>query len=169
MNKSKTISYTAVMAALCFLATFIIKIPVFQGYIHLGDAFTLLSGIVLGPFYGALAAGLGALFADVLAGYTEYAIASFVIKAAFAFIAGTLFYKLKSLDTRINVLISGIAGGVIVPAGYFFFEYFVLKVGKAAFLGVPFNAFQAGVGIIIAEFVVRYAGNKFINKTYNKR
>ncbi len=91
-----------------FLATFIIKIPVFQGYIHLGDAFTLLSGIILGPLYGAL------------------------------------------------------------PAGYFAFEYFVLKVGKAVILGVPFNAFQAGVGIVIAEFVVRHAGNKLINKTYNK-
>ena len=57
---AKHISFTGVFAALCFVATVIVKIPQPSGgYFNLGDAFVLLSGWFLGPAYGAVAAGLG--------------------------------------------------------------------------------------------------------------
>ena len=59
LSATRQIVMTAMFAALTLLATFIIKIqtPTF-GYIHLGDAFVLLSGFFLGPFLGGLAAGI---------------------------------------------------------------------------------------------------------------
>ena len=47
---------TGLMTALVILATSL-KIPIINGYIHLGDGFVFLSAIILGPFYGAFAAG----------------------------------------------------------------------------------------------------------------
>ena len=49
---------TALFAALTCVATMIIRIPTpgTGGYIHPGDALVILSGIILGPLYGFLAA-----------------------------------------------------------------------------------------------------------------
>ena len=57
----KKIVMTALFAALACAATMAIRIPTpgTGGYIHPGDALVVLSGILLGPIYGGLAAGLG--------------------------------------------------------------------------------------------------------------
>ena len=62
---------TALFAALTCVATMIIRIPTpgTGGYIHPGDALVILSGIILGPLYGFLAAGLGSCLSDFLGGY----------------------------------------------------------------------------------------------------
>ena len=66
MKNTKKLVVTALMAALTCIATMIIKIPTPTfGYIHLGDGFVLLSGIILGPVSGAFAAGIGSMFADI--------------------------------------------------------------------------------------------------------
>ena len=59
----------ALMAAMACVATMVIKIPIpaTGGYINLGDCIVLLSGIILGPVYGGIAAGLGSALADLLA------------------------------------------------------------------------------------------------------
>ncbi|MCR5607789.1 MAG: ECF transporter S component [Lachnospiraceae bacterium] len=161
MNKKKTmmITNTGVMAALCFVGTFIIRIPAYQGYIHLGDGFTLLSGIILGPVYGALAAGIGAMFADILSGYVQYSIASLLIKAVFALIAGYIYKNVKIKDVRIHTAICGLAG-LTVPLGYMLFESAVLKIGKAAFLGVVPNTIQATAGVIVAIVIMQSIGDR---------
>ena len=64
--KTKKIIITALFAALTCVATMIVKIPTpTMGYIHPGDAIVLLSGFILGPVYGGLAAGIGSAFSDL--------------------------------------------------------------------------------------------------------
>ena len=80
-NPTKTIAVTAMFAALTLLATSVLKIPTpTMGYIHIGDAFVLLSGICLGPIYGGLAAGIGSALADLLGGYVAWVPGTFLIK-----------------------------------------------------------------------------------------
>ena len=56
----KKLVTAALLAAMTCVATMIIKIPTPTfGYIHPGDGFVLLCGVVLGPLPGALAAGIG--------------------------------------------------------------------------------------------------------------
>ena len=75
------------------VATMIIKIPTPTfGYIHPGDGFVLLCGVVLGPLPGALAAGIGSMFSDIFSGYVTWAPATFIIKALTGGIAGLLFH-----------------------------------------------------------------------------
>ncbi|MBO5489614.1 MAG: ECF transporter S component, partial [Eubacterium sp.] len=76
------IALTALFAALTCVATMVIRIPVpaTGGYLNLGDGFVILCGILLGPAYGFLAAGIGSGLADLLAGYTQYVPGTFLIK-----------------------------------------------------------------------------------------
>ena len=54
----KKLVTAALLAAMTCVATMIIKIPTPTfGYIHPGDGFVLLCGVVLGPLPGALALG----------------------------------------------------------------------------------------------------------------
>ena len=65
-NLKKTVM-AALFAALACVATMSIRIPTpgTGGYIHPGDAVVILSGIVLGPVWGLLAAGIGSAMADL--------------------------------------------------------------------------------------------------------
>ena len=56
-RRTKKLVFSALMATLTTVATLVIHIPTFQGYIHLGDGMVLLSGILLGPMAGAAAGG----------------------------------------------------------------------------------------------------------------
>ena len=68
-TKTKKLILSALMAALTCVGTMIIKVPTpTMGYIHPGDGFVLLSGLLLGPLWGALAAGMQGL---VFTGYED--------------------------------------------------------------------------------------------------
>ena len=49
-------------------ATSIVQIPSpMQGFVNLGDCIVLLSGWILGPWWGAAAGGIGSMLVDLLA------------------------------------------------------------------------------------------------------
>lgn len=92
---TKKITYTSIMIALVFLSTSVIKIPIpiTGGYINFGDAFVMLSGFILGPIYGAFAAGIGSALSDLIGPYAQWALPTFIIKGIMAFIIGYLSLK----------------------------------------------------------------------------
>lgn len=143
----------SLMAALTCVVTMMIpiKIPLNNGYIHPGDAFVLLSGIILGPIYGGLAAGIGSMFADLLSPYAQYAAATLVIKALAAMVAA---YSYRHIRVR-SVVLAGIFGGVVVTFGYFIIERFIFgNALTAAVVGVPFNILQNIFGILLASILL---------------
>ena len=80
MKNTKKMVTAALLAAFTCIATMIIKIPTPTfGYIHLGDGLVLLCGIILGPGIGALAAGIGSMFADIFSGYMTWAPATLTV------------------------------------------------------------------------------------------
>lgn len=156
-NKTLKVVVAALMAAMTCVATMVIKVPSpTSGYIHLGDGFVLMSGIILGPVYGGIAAGIGSMFADLFSGYAGYAPATFLIKALAAVAGSIAFYGLSSITSRlwmklVSVVAAGICGGIIVTGGYFLFEGYIMGLGTAAALtGVPFNLIQNAFGIIVS-------------------
>ena len=59
-SKTKKLVISALLTALVCVATMIVKIPSpLKGYLNLGDCVVLVSGWLLSPVYGFLAAGLG--------------------------------------------------------------------------------------------------------------
>ncbi len=152
-EKIKRLTMTGLMTALVTATTMAVRIPVpvTNGYIHPGDALVLLSGLILGPLYGAFAAGIGSAFADLFAGYFVYAPATFVIKGITAALAAVLLsylsHRQKGIKTASLLLPIIIAEGWMVT-GYFFFES-VLYTPAAAAVSVFSNLVQALAGVLI--------------------
>lgn len=148
----KKMIYAALFAALACAATFAIKIPTpgTGGYIHPGDAIVILSGVMLGPVYGALAAGVGSAMADVLGGYFLYAPITFLIKGIVALLCGVVYRRIgrtKRLRS-IAVGIGGVIDMLVVAGGYYSYEIFFY--GAAALASVPANLVQGASGLILA-------------------
>ena len=100
----------ALFAALTCIGTMILKIPTpTLGYIHPGDGFVLLSGLLLGPLWGGLAAGIGSGLSDLIGGYFIYVPATFIIKALTAIVAYFTFrFSSKLLKSKSNISTFGL-------------------------------------------------------------
>ena len=146
----------SVFAALICVATMVVNIPIpaTKGYINLGDCVILLGAVILGPVYGAAAAGLGSMLSDLLLGYTYYAPGTLVIKALTAMCAALLF---RAAEHKIKTpfLPAAIAAECVMTAGYFLYESTVLGYGLAAAAAIPSNLIQAGAAVGLGSILFR--------------
>lgn len=156
-TKVLNIAYGGMMAALVFVATYVIKLPVSvtQGYIHLGDGFILLGAALLGGT-AVPAAAVGSMLADLLGGYTVYCVPTFVIKGAVAWVAVRAMRKSHPLWLEIVWMI--LAEAVMV-AGYFVVEWLVLGYGLAAAASAVLpNVIQGLSGVVVAAVLMPVLG-----------
>ena len=148
-NTTKKIVFAALLAALACVATMIIKIPTpLGGYIHAGDAVVVLAGFLLGPVWGALAAGLGSALADVISGYVLYAPGTFVIKAVVALLAGWIIGTKLIKNEFAKALVAGIIGGIVMVGGYMLYEAVFMGFGIGAAANIPMNCIQGAFGAV---------------------
>ena len=142
----------SLLAALVAVATMVIKIPTLTGgYVNIGDGVVLICGWLLGPVWGALAAGLGSMLADLI-GYPIYAPGTFVIKGLMALIAFAVAGLCKPIFKKhawLAYILAGIAAEAVMVLGYFIFEAVFLSYGMGAAVGILPNVSQAVVGIAI--------------------
>ena len=149
MKRSAGICFTGIFAAVCCVATFI-SVPLPFGYFNLGDIFVLVSGWLLGPVFGTLAAAIGTALADLLLGYAMYMPATFIIKGAMALLAFYTYHALFKKISRkaVRLPISAFISELLMVGGYFVFEAFVLGYGVGAVASIFGNALQGIAGII---------------------
>lgn len=155
---AKRLSFTAMFATLCFVATFIITLPLPNGYFNVGDVFVLLSGWFLGPIYGAIAAAVGSALADILSGFAIYAPATFFIKGLDAALAWLVWKIAKTLIKKTTLdavcrAISAIAAEMVMVFGYFVFEcaLYSFAGGVATLVG---NATQGLLCLVCATALI---------------
>lgn len=147
-QKVRKLVLSALMAALVYVATSIIQIPSpVNGYVNLGDCFVLLSGWLLGPWYGAAAAGIGSMLVDLLSGYGHYVPGTLIIKGVDALAAALIFRAMGRSKTAL--LVSGTVGEIIMVVGYFFYASLILGKGLAAAASIPGNIVQGIAGVAI--------------------
>ena len=159
---TKNLALTALFIALCTLATMFIRVPLpTSGYANLGDAMVLLAAWVLGPVYGALAAGLGSALADLI-GYPIYAPATFIIKFLVAFFAAKLLSRYTDISFM-HLCVIGCMCELIMIAGYYVYDAILLHNILSPALNLPGNIMQAVVGVLVAAFLYRHL-SKFIKK-----
>ena len=153
---TKRIVFSALLAALTCVATVIINIPSpLKGYLNLGDCVVLLSGWILTPVYGFLAAGIGSALADLFLGYTVYVPATFVIKGMMAVLShGVFLLCVKKTHGFIARLVSGIAAEALMICGYFVFEGFLYGFAASS-VNIPANAVQGAAGLILGLPLMR--------------
>ena len=141
--------FSAMMTALVCTATSVLVIPFpVVGYFNLGDGFALLSGFLLGPWYGFAAAGIGSALADLFLGYAVYAPATFLIKGLIGLLAGLLCRRIGKRPMLSSLLAAAVAEAEMV-LGYFAFEAWILGYGTAAAASVPLNLVQGCAGIVL--------------------
>jgi len=153
----KKLTLSALFAALTCVSTLIvITYSPSGGYIHFGDCFVLLSGFMLGPLWGGVAAGIGAALTDLILGYAVYIPATFVIKWAMAAAAALVLKQMMRKKTRYAVLKRALAaavGGILMVTGYFGYEC-ILYGFEGAFPNVFMNLIQAAAGVISATLLM---------------
>lgn len=152
-NQLYKIVLTALMAALSYVATTIIRIPTVGGYTNLGECVCLLSGLILGPWYGFVGAGLGSALSDLLAGYAHYVPGTFVIKGLVALIAAFMVRPLLKKGEKIpfwKLAALELPSELVMVAGYFGYKALILGKGLAAAASIPNNLVQAAVGIVLS-------------------
>lgn len=146
MKHIKDLVFASVLAALTCVATMVITIPVpTGGYLNLGDTVVLLSAYLLGPWWGAAAAGIGSGLADLMAGYTLYAPATLVIKASMAALAALLY---RGLGRKSGALVPcGLVAEAVMVLGYWGFEGILAGSLMAAVGGLGANLLQGVFGL----------------------
>lgn len=149
-NELNRLTRAAILAALVCIATIVIPIPLpGGGYANAGDIVLLVAAYILGPGLGAAAAGIGSGVADLILGYSAYAPGTFVIKAADAAAAGALYMLLgKKIKSIPAMLVAGLAGEIVMVAGYFGYETLIMGNAAAAAVGAVPNMLQGAAGIV---------------------
>lgn len=114
----KNMCLAATFTAVVFVLTAYLQIPSHSGYVHIGDAFIMLSACLLPAPYAVFVGAGGALLADCLTGYAIWAPASVIIKALTA-----LFFTHKK-ETIINLrnLLALIPSALMCIGGYYLYE-----------------------------------------------
>lgn len=90
LNKLYRLVFTALMAAVVCVATFV-RIPLLGSKVHLGNTAGLLAGLLLGGPAGGIAAGLGSALNDLVSGYgLDECLVTFVSKFLMALICAAV-------------------------------------------------------------------------------
>lgn len=156
---------TAMMAALVALSSKLqIQIPAVMGVkrFHLGNVMCALSGILLGPWWGALASGMGSMFFDLFDPiYIMEAPITFVTKGVYGLVAGLVFvYVFRRRSSYVSELVSATAAAASYIVLYLVKNYFYNGIflhgltADAAWLAmlekVPSSVFNGAVAVAFA-------------------
>ena len=153
-----TIPLVAIMTAVTTVLTMFVKIPTpTRGYLNLSDTMIFFSSYAFGPWVGGIIGGritdnwrhagtaaLGQALSDLISGYPQWAIFTFIIDGLQAVLVGLLVREFEPA----NVVIGSLVAGVWKVFGYFIAGGILSGFGPA--LGeIIGNSFQMVVGLIV--------------------
>ncbi|MCK4779530.1 MAG: ECF transporter S component [Candidatus Lokiarchaeota archaeon] len=156
-NNVLSISIIGIFAALICVLTMIISIPIpaTQGFINIGDAGVMFTGLIFGPFIGGIAGGVGSALADIFLGYVIYAPATLIIKGLEGFLIGIIanpkYYYMK-LNYRDFLAV--VVGGLTMVFGYFIYEIFLWGFASALYEVILNGIVQFGVAGVISLLLI---------------
>ena len=177
---TRRIAMAGLLAALTAVGSALrITIPVTIGgtsAFHLGNIFCALSGILLGPGLGGLAAGLGSAIYDMTnPAYISEAWLTFLMKGAYALAAGLAWHHLP-LKSYLKDLLSTCAGALTYAVLYLCKTFLTAMIVNgvtapaaviAAGAKIPATVFNMAVAIIIAP-VLAQAIRKALDQNHIK-
>ncbi len=145
------------MAALAFVGPYALHFPYLTGTIHAGDGFVFLSGILLGPLWGGIAAALGMAGFDIFSGYAIWAPYTFLIKLVMAVLVGFASKGLKEevikKSSWVKLVLMQIIAAIWMIAGYYVAEALIFSNWVTPINSVFMNLLQVGFGVVTSLFV----------------
>ncbi|MBQ3705926.1 MAG: ECF transporter S component [Clostridia bacterium] len=130
-RKTYLLTALGLMTAVVFVGNYI-RIPFLGSQIAISNALCALCGMILGPWYGFAAAGLGSFLYDLIAGYGVEGFITLGSKGAIALIAGLVTSsvvrrpKLERKDYVLLVL--GAALGAVAYIALYMLKTYVLGI-----------------------------------------
>lgn len=154
-NKTKLLVLNGLMIALVCMATMVIQIPIpmTEGYVNIGDSIIFVTSILFGPISGMIAGGFGSALADILTGYSHWALFTLLIKGFEGYIVGIIVRKNTNL---INNILATSLGVIIMVSGYLLAGTFLQGSFIVALGSVSSNMIQGIVSIIIGIPIASY-------------
>lgn len=143
------IAVVGLMSALVFVGTYFFKIPTAFGYTHLGDCMIILTVCIFGTRRGVFAGAIGAGLSDFISGYMIWILPTMILKAIWAWIAGTIMYRLLP-HVKYSWLIGAVIGGIVHTFGYVLVNILFYGSGAAAVEILP-NSIQSAAGVILGS------------------
>ena len=147
-KKTHNMVLNALMIALVCVGTMVIQIPMpsTNGYVNIGDAMIFITAIVFGPIPGMIAGGIGSSLADILSGYSQWALFTLIIKGIEGYVVGII---VRQNVTKTKSIIASTLGSIIMISGY----YLAGGILEGSFIvslhSIPGNAIQGIASIII--------------------
>lgn len=154
-NKTKLIVLNGLMIAFVCVATMVIQIPVpmTEGYVNIGDSIIFVTSIVFGPIPGMVAGGIGSALADILTGYSHWAIFTLIIKGLEGYIVGFIVRKNTNL---LKNIIATLLGVIVMVCGYLLAGGFLQGSLIVSLGSVPSNIIQGIMSMIIGIPLASY-------------
>lgn len=137
-NATVNLALTGLMAALVFVATMFFKVEIVAAgektMVGFANVFCILSGLLLGPLYGGLAAGIGSALFDLLGGWATSAPVTLVTKFAMAFLCGLIVWGGNKTGRKLSrVIVGAVSGSLFYCVLYLGYSYLrEILVGDAA-------------------------------------
>ena len=160
---SLSLSMIGIFGAFTCVVTMVIAfpIPATNGFINIGDAVVMITGLMFGPIIGGIAGGIGSSLADLFLGYAIYAPATLVIKGLEGFFVGLIANPKKNHKWNYRDFVAVIVGGFIMIIGYFLYEVMIFGLPSALYEFILNSIIQFGLGSIIALIFI-FAARKNI-------
>lgn len=159
------IAKTGIFMALVCMATALVQIPIPLGYAHLGDGVLLLSTYFCGPISGIIAGSIGSMLADIVTGYAQWTLPTFIIKALEAGVAAIFFRMTIKLPPK-----SGKGFAIDIAGAYL--GLIVMVIGYIIAGAIMYGSWASGIsqapGLLLKSLVnsiIFILGRKFIPKT----
>ncbi len=149
---SLSLSMIAIFGAFTCVVTMVIAfpIPATNGFINIGDAVVMITGLMFGPIIGGIAGGIGSSLADLFLGYAIYAPATLIIKGLEGFFVGLIANPKKNHKWNYRDFIAVIVGGFIMIIGYFLYQTMIFGLPSALYEFILNSIIQFGLGAVFA-------------------
>ncbi|KAB3531638.1 ECF transporter S component [Alkaliphilus pronyensis] len=163
----QNLTIIGLLTALIAVSTMIITIPIpaTEGFIHLGDSMIFLAAILFGSKKAGLSAGIGSAMADVLLGYTHWALPTLIIKGLMGYGVGVIANQENDNILNTRNIIALTFGALCMVTGYFFTGAALKGSFAVALASVPANLIQGfGGAILFLPLGIALKRTKIIDK-----
>nr|MBO4518173.1 ECF transporter S component [Clostridia bacterium] len=144
----RQITFTAILmamtTALCYF-----HVPLGFTNLYLVDIAICTAGILLTPFFAAVAGGMGAFFGDLLF-YPQAMIVSLIVRTVQVLIISVFAHYIMKNKPFISALIGCSIGVIVMAFGYSYFAVLFYSRIEVALAKLPLEALQAAVGVVVA-------------------
>ena len=144
----RQITFTAILMALT-TALCAFHVPIGFTNLYLVDIAVCLAGILLTPFFAAVAGGMGAFFGDMFF-YPQAMVVSLIVRTVQVVVISVFSHYIMKNKPFISSLIGCCIGVIIMAFGYSYFAVLFYSRIEVALAKLPLEALQAAVGVVVA-------------------